>query len=162
MYMEGKMFDFEKTSYEEFKKQICPRCEIAFQLRRRESVLSSVLEKYTDVEKESAKDDVVYQLGTEGVREVFRTSCVYVDKCDEIKESISTVDELENRLSKLLYYMMNNNLEREVYYTSSDINPYYPMLFNRIIRCNRSKESVLSDKCDTKNIIEKFSKKINN
>lgn len=143
---------------EMFKKEICTRCELMYDLRRRESILKIILDKYADERDKSEDIPLKYPLGAEGVKEIYKPGCTHVPRCDDVMDMIDRVGELEEMISKLMHYMMLNDEEKEVYYISSDITPFYPVLSNRIIRCNRAKEAIIKDRYDTKKLMEEFKK----
>lgn len=150
------MENFNDENYERFKGEICIRCDLLYDLKVRENVILKIFNEYEDVEKDSCLNELRYELGAEGARDTFKNKCIYVDRCDEVREAINKVALYEDRLSKLLYELMVRGRAQDVYYISSDITPFYPMLSNRIVRSDRARKSVLKDKYDTKDIMEKF------
>lgn len=156
------MENFNDENYERFKREICERCDILYDLKRRENIILKIFNEYEEVEVESRDTEIKYELGAEGARSTFKNKCMYVDRCDEVKEAIDRVAGYEDRLSKLLYELMVRDREKDVYYISADVDPFYPMLSNRIVRSNRARKEVLKDKYDTKDIIEKFKVTDNN
>ncbi|MCQ2978436.1 MAG: hypothetical protein MJ245_01405, partial [Clostridia bacterium] len=124
-------------------------------LKRREMVLNKIFESFgEDLDYDNL--ELKYELGAEGAKEVFKTRCVYVDRCDNVLNLIESVSQSEIKLSKLMLYLMKEDRRQDVYYISADIDPFYPMLSNRIVRDDASKTAILHDKYDTKELLEKF------
>lgn len=146
-------------NFEKFKKEVCSRCDSIYDLKRRENILTNVLDSYHE-ELAIADDlELKYELGAEGAREVFKKRCIYVDRCEEISEYINNVSNLEEKLSKLMYYLIQEDRKQDVLYLSADVDSLYPVLLNRIIRSDSIKKTVIQDKYDTKELQDKFKTK---
>lgn len=147
---------FSMMSYSQFKEQVCPRCDLLYELNRRQIVLDKIFETYEEDLKKSDLTELKYELGTEGVKEVYKNKCSHQAECDEFQEAINKCHDSEIRLSKLMLYIMNERGEKDIYYISSDVDPFYSMLSNRILRSTRKNNNVLTDKTDVNAIKEQL------
>ena len=147
---------FSMMNYEQFKEQVCPRCDLLYELNRRQIVLDKIFTDYEEDLKLSDQTELKYDLGAEGVKEVYKNKCSHQDECTEFGEAINKCHESEIRLSKLMLYIMNDRGDKDIYYISSDVDPYYSMLSNRILRSTRTKNNVLTDKTDINAIKEQL------
>lgn len=143
-------------SFEKYKSEYCSRCDILYELRRRDVIVSKIYEQHVEDLTFSDETELKYEVGAEGVKQVFKGKCTFISQCDEAQELLERLSESEVRLSKLMYWLMQQKREQDVFYISADIDPFYPVLSNRIVRCDLSKIAVLKDKYDVKELSDKF------
>lgn len=147
---------FSMMNFEQFKEQVCPRCDLLYELNRRQIVLDKIFETYEDDLKLSDLTELKYEAGTEGVKEIYKNKCAHQAECNDFQEALNKCHESEIRLSKLMLYIFNDRGDKDIFYISSDIDSFYPLLANRIVRSNRQKNNVLTDKTDLNAVKEQL------